>query len=160
VPGHDAAGNPAGHPVDDPPDRIPLRRARKGLGVLWLAGGGIFLAILVVQSLTEKYQGILQGVWGWALPTILPALSLVLSVLGYDALREDPLEVTVDRHFYRIVQGLSGAYLGLVLLTLLAEPLSAVETPLELYERSNLWLAPFQALVVSTLGVLFFQSRA
>lgn len=141
--------------------RIPLSRARKGLALVWLLGGGAFLLLLVIQSLTgTKLGGQVQGVWSWALPTILPVLSLVLSVLGYEALREKPVPYTVDRTFLLITYVLSVFYLGLVLVTVLLEPLlTPYETPLELFQMSNLWLGPFQALVISALGVLFFQSR-
>jgi len=140
--------------------RIPLKDARKGLAFLWLLGGAAFLGLLILQSLLGRFEGRTQAVWSWALPTILPVLSLVLSVLGYEALREKPVPHTVDRTFLRIAHGLSFAYLFLILLTVLIEPFTPYEDPLELYELSNLWLGPIQGVVISALGVLFFQSKS
>jgi hypothetical protein len=138
---------------------IPIDRARQGLAWLWLGyGGGIFL-LLVAQSLAGKYEGEVQEVWGWALPTIIPTLSLILAVLGAGALQPGNVALAVRRTFYVIALWLSAIYLTLILATILAEPLTASE-PLALLKLSSLWLAPFQGLVTSAIGILFTRRPA
>lgn len=138
---------------------IPLDRARLKLAGLWLAGSGLVGLMLVAQSLTGKYHDKVQEVWSWALPTILPVLSLILTVLGAGALVQDSDKSQVKRGFFRIAYLLSVIYLLLVTATIVLEPFTSFES-LALMKLSNLWLAPFQALVTSALGALFFSKQA
>ena len=134
---------------------LPLAEARLGLARLWFSGSGLFALILIAQSIAGKYEKEVQEVWGWALPTILPTLSLILAVLGASALKTEQEQIKVQRTFYSIALWLSAGYLGLILVTLLIEPLTVLSA-LSLYKLSNLWLGPFQGLVTSSIGVLFF----
>jgi hypothetical protein len=137
---------------------ILLESVRLRLSILWLVGSGVILLMLIAQSLMGKYQNKTQEVWGWMLPTILPALSLILSVLGASALAEESGKTRAKRSFFLIAYLLSAVYLFLVFATMLIEPFTSFE-PLELLKLSNLWLAPLQGLVTSALGVLFFTKK-
>ena len=136
------------------PKTLPIERARQGLAWLWLGGGGIIFLLLVAQSLAGKYEGEVQEVWGWALPTIIPTLSLILAVLGVGALEPGDGLLKVRSAFYTIAFWLSAIYLTLILVTILVEPLTPGE-PLARFKLSSLWLAPLQGLVTSAIGVLF-----
>lgn len=67
-------------------DLLPLEIARNSLFVVSAAGTGPFILILVVQSLLGTFGDKVQEVWGWALPTIMPTLAMIVTVLGYTAL--------------------------------------------------------------------------
>jgi hypothetical protein len=136
------------------PKTLPIERARQGLAWLWLGGGGLIFLLLVAQSLAGKYEGEVQEVWGWALPTIIPTLSLILAVLGVGALEPSDGLLKVRSAFYTIAFWLSATYLTLILVTILVEPLTSDE-PLALFKLSSFWLAPLQGLVSSAIGVLF-----
>lgn len=138
---------------------LPLEQARIGLARLWFGGAGLLTLILIAQSMAGKYRGEVQEVWGWALPTVLPTLSLILAVLGATALKPEVEDCRVQRTFYSLAFWLSAAYLGLILVTLFAEPLVDLDA-LALYKQSNLWLGPFQGLVTSAIGVLFFTQES
>jgi len=137
---------------------MPLEQARSRLARIWFAGAGTIFLLLIAQSIFGKYQGRAQEVWGWGLPAIVPALSLILSTLGAEALQQKQ-EQQVRSSFARIAAGLSMFYLGLILMTILVEPLTKFDS-LELLKLSNLWLGPLQGVVVSAIGVLFFSHRA
>lgn len=122
---------------------------------MWFIGSGLIVMLIIGQSVMGKYQNKVQEVWGWVLPTILPSLSLILSVLGASALANELETVRVKRSFFRIAYSLSVVYLFLVVMTIVIEPLTTFES-LELLRLSNLWLAPLQGLVTLALGVLFF----
>ncbi|HEY9541083.1 MAG TPA: hypothetical protein VIR05_05555 [Luteimonas sp.] len=134
------------------------------LAAIWLVGaGGVFL-LLVAQSLLGRYEPATHEVWGWFLPTVMPTLSLIVGVLvadrraagkGQDARQAGK---PVDDLFFRLGAGMSVLYLLLVALSVLVQPLLPQATPLELMQRSNLWLGPLQGLTVATLGV-FFRSQ-
>ena len=137
---------------------IPLERARLQLAKLWFIGSGLIVLILIAQSIFGKYQGEAQDVWSWALPTIVPTLSLIIAILGAGALEPINNEITVRQTFHTFAYWLSCAYLFVILATIGAEPFTAYE-PLQLLNLSNLWLAPFQGLVTSAIGVLFFTKQ-
>lgn len=136
---------------------ILLDRARSLLARIWIAGATAIFLLLVAQSLFGKYQGQAQQVWGWALPAIMPTLSLIVSTLGVEALQAKQL-LEVRRQYAKIAAWLSVSYLGLILFTILVEPLTAFDS-LELLKLSNLWLGPLQGLAVSAIGVLFFSGQ-
>ena len=133
---------------------VSLDTVRVRLATVWLGGGSAILFIVVLQSLLGHYGDQTQEAWGWLLPTIMPTLGMIISVLGYTAL--DPFRSTsvVRGAFFNVALALSVVYLTLVLMTILVQPLTNTE-PIKLMRTSNLWLGPFQGLVASALGVLF-----
>src|ERR1044071_2038560 len=64
---------------------IPLEKVRWRLARLWLLMGGFFVVLLIAQSLMGKYHDKVQNVWSWALPSIMPTFSLIITVLGANA---------------------------------------------------------------------------
>ena len=145
-----------------PPDKlIPLDRVRARLAITWLGGASLIFLILVLQSLLGRYADKTQEAWGWLLPTIMPTLGMIITVLGYTAL--DPVFSTsvVRNVFFQISFWLSGLYLILVLLTIVIQPIAAPDPDkaIEVMRLSNLWLGPFQGLVASALGVLFVSKQ-
>src|SRR4051812_9001875 len=115
-----------------PPPETELKAAvtsldtvRSRLATVWLVGAGLIFVILVVQSLMGRYADRTQEAWGWLLPTIMPTLGMIVTVLGYTAI--DPLFSTsvVRKSFFQIAFWLSTLYLILVLLTILIQPKAA-----------------------------------
>ena len=62
------------------------------------------------------------------------------------------------KRFFRLSGGLSALYLATVAATLYLQPLTPWG-PLELMQRSNLWLGPMQGLVVASLGAFFVRQQ-
>jgi hypothetical protein len=140
---------------------LSLDAVRARLSAVWLVGTGIVFVLLVVQSLLGRYEDKTQEAWGWLLPTIMPTLGLIVTVLGYTAL--DPIfsQAVVRRSFFRVAIWLSVMYLLLILLTIGVQPFVArdANAAVELMRTSQLWLGPFQGLVASALGVLFVSKK-
>ena len=136
---------------------VSLDTGQMKLAKVWLLGSGLIFFILVVQSLRHAYGDMTQEAWGWFLPTLLPSLGLIVTVLTYTAL--DPLTSgsVVRKGFLNMAVWLSAAYLFTVLLTILMQPFSGTKPidAIALMRTSNLWLGPFQGIVASALGVLF-----
>lgn len=135
----------------------PLDDVRARLARVWLCGaGGIFL-VLVVQSLLHVYGDLTQEAWGWFLPTILPSLGMIVTVLTYTALDPQLTGSVVRKNFVAIALWLSVLYLVTVSLTILIQPFASrnPEEAVGLMRTSNLWLGPMQGIVASALGVLF-----
>ena len=133
---------------------VSLDTVRVRLAAVWLGGGSVILFIVVLQSLLGRYGDQTQEAWGWLLPTIMPTLGMIVTVLGYTALDPFRSSSIVRKTFFNVALALSVLYLTLVLMTILVQPLTNAE-PITLMRTSNLWLGPFQGLVASALGVLF-----
>src|ERR1035437_3191979 len=113
----------------------PLDDVRVKLARVWLIGGGGIFLILVVQSLLHVYGDLTQEAWGWFLPTLMPSLGLIVTVLTYTAL--DPLMTgsVVRKTFMSIAMWLSILYLLTVMLTILIQPFAS-RTPAEADRKS------------------------
>jgi hypothetical protein len=136
---------------------ISLDFVRTRLATVWLAGAGMVVLIVVLQSLLGRFGARTQDAWGWLLPTIMPTLGMIVTVLGYTALDPTLSTSVVRKAFFRVAFNLSISYLALVALTVLIGPFAKADGAgmIDLMQTSNLWLGPFQGLVASALGVLF-----
>ena len=134
-------------------DRIELDRARRFVAIVWFAGGGICFALMILQSIVGRFTGVAQEMWAWFTPTVVPTLSLIIGVLASTA-SEDDSGRTVKKFFYHASVGISIAYLIILLLTMLLEPLAGTSN-MTYFKFSNFWLSPMQGLVVAALGALF-----
>lgn len=149
------------------PHMVSLERARWSLGRLWFIGAGLIAALLIVQSLSGAHEGRVQGVWGWALPNVMPTLSLMIGVFAGAALQEhvESDSMLVRKPFFRLAYSLSVFHLLAVAGTIMAQPfLGSIEgadaNPMTLFDMSNLWLGPLQGLVAAVIGALFFSKTS
>ena len=140
-------------------EMLSLDNVRSRLAYLWLGLGSAIFLIVVVQSLLGKYDPNTQNAWGWLLPTVMPTLGMIITVLGYTALDPNASNSEVRKSFFWIAFYLSAIYLVLVSITILIQPLVPGVDPIQLMHTSNLWLGPFQGLVASALGVLFVSKQ-
>lgn len=143
------------------PAILPLDVARARLTSVWFIGAGITIVLVVLQSLLGHYGNKTQEAWGWLLPTVMPTLTLIVTVLGYTALDPAFAKTFVRRTFLRVAIWLSILYLFLVLLTVAIQPFVSLDPTraLDLMRMSNLWLGPLQGLTASALGVLFVSKK-
>lgn len=138
--------------------QIDVATARRRLAAVWLIPGGLFYALLAAGSIADRYAAATSDVWSWAVPTLMPTLSLVIGVLVLKG-KSPSTRKTVDRFAYILALGASLLYLGLVLATLLA-PIAIGLPILSVLERSNLWLAPFQGIATGCLGAFYARQEA
>lgn len=143
------------HPIIE---MIPLDSARNRLAVLWFTGSATILILVVLQSLLGHFGDDTQEALGWLLPTLMPTLSMMITVLTYTALDPRVLDAVVRKTFFWIAFAFSVFYLVLILLTIAIQPFTRVG-PLQLMRLSNLWLGPVQGLVASAIGVLFVSKK-
>jgi hypothetical protein len=136
---------------------VPLEHARDRLIRTWLLGVGVPMLILVIQSVTGKYDEAAKDVWSWFVPLVFPTVGLMVGVVGGTALDQGESR-QVKKSYYEFVLWLSVGYLSILSLTILLEPFSP-RGGLELYRLSNYWLAPLQGLVGGGIGYLFTSHR-
>ena len=135
---------------------MTLSKSKWTLAWIWLVGAGLILTLMVGQSLFDVYGARTEDAWSWYLPTVMPSLSLILGVLVADfrAGKANPDDRRKPGPLLGLAIGMSVFYLAMVALTLLVQPFLATP-PLELMQRSNLWLGPLQGLAAATLGAFF-----
>lgn len=145
---------------------VPLEKVRTQLALVWFGGAGAFLVLLIVQSLGTVFTGKVPDLFAWALPTIMPTLGLIGSVLAAQAVVRAGTEMKdawVRASFFRLTRLLSIAYLVVLLvgtpaITVVASTRTGANA-LEMLALSNYWLAPLQTLVALVMGALFFSKE-
>lgn len=139
-------------------DRILLAEARWGLSKIWFSWGGMLFLIIVVQSIFGRYGEQVKEAWSWFIPTIIPTLSLMMGVLGAEAMLSGDDVRNVKKNFYVITWWLSLGYLLILSITILLEPFAPMNA-IELYLLSNFWLSPLQGIVGGAIALLFTSQR-
>lgn len=146
---------------------MTLRSARWRIGAVWFVGAGVVFLLLVAQCLVapEIYGDRLVEAWGWFLPTVMPTLSLIVGVLVIEGRRRQAVGTAeapaptdeapvVEGSLFALSMGLSFVYLLLVAATVLV-PAATGSPPVDLMQRSNLWLGPLQGLTAGALAAFF-----
>lgn len=137
---------------------IVLSHCKRWLATIWFVGSGVIFFLVLIQSLLGHYGDGVNQVWGWLLPTVMPTLSLIVSVLVFEAVQHKKgRAATMDRFLFVLTASLSGAYLASVLLVILLQPLTPLP-PLQAMAQSNVWLGPFQGLVAAAMGAFFVRA--
>jgi hypothetical protein len=143
-------------------ETLLLETAQARLAAVWFIGAAIPFVLLVAQSILGRYQDSVSEVWGWFVPSVGPTLGLILGVMGATALidvrKAESPQREVKLSFFKLAFWLSIAYLTILTLTLLLEPLSSLHG-IKLYNVANYWLGPAQTLVVAAITVLFTSQR-
>jgi peptidoglycan/LPS O-acetylase OafA/YrhL len=136
---------------------MTVNKSKWILAGIWLVGAGLILLLMVLQSLMGYYGTRTEDAWSWYLPTVMPTLSLILGVLVADFRAEKAVAGSRRNSgpLLGLSVGISVFYLLLVSLTILMQPFLPQTSPLELMQRSNLWLGPVQGLAAATLAAFF-----
>ena len=137
---------------------ISVARCKRKLAFLWFTGSGILFLVVILQTMFGRFGKQSGEAWSWLLPTIIPALSLMLGVFVIDALGKGIERKTVDRFLFRLTYSLSAVYLVLIALTIFIRPFTSF-SPIELMKQSNFWLGPLQGIVTASLGVFFVKKE-
>jgi hypothetical protein len=116
---------------------------------------GLFLAILIVQSVRGVYGSATEKAWSWAIPTVLPTLLLILGTVARPSANARSSK-SVDQFAFRVTLGLSAFYLLCIVATpLLRPPMTGDRSTIEIMALSNFWLGPLQGLIGLALGFFF-----
>ncbi len=137
---------------------ISTRIAQKKLMILWCLGGLLVFLILIIRTVGNEYGSKVDDAWSWFLPTVIPTLSLMITVAIVDFTQTSSEDKQSDRFLYRLAFWLSFVYLLLVFFTIL-DPMPSGNDPIEFMKESNLWLGPLQGLVAAILGAFFVKSK-
>jgi hypothetical protein len=127
------------------------------LATVWFAGSGLVFIVLLIQSLFNKYEGDTQQVWAWFIPSVVPTLSLMVSVLGAGALSAGERR-NVRVSFFILAWWLSIAYVVVLMLTVFGASLR--RPAIDVLVVSNAWLGPLQGIAVASIGYIFVSKNA
>ncbi|MEP0266756.1 hypothetical protein [Dokdonia sp.] len=136
--------------------KIQFSKAQKKLAILWFISSGIILAIMIFfSSQHDKFSPKDNEAWGWIFSSILPTLSLIITIFVMDVNNRTPSRRGVDRFYFRLVFSISLFYFLVILWVLLADnPEPGIVVRME---RSNMYLGPLQGLVAATIGIFFIK---
>ena len=134
------------------------KAAQKKLMLLWCISALIAFLFMIVKSIGDMYGSKTDDAWSWFLPTILPTLSLMITVAVIDFTQTPNDDKQSDIFLFRIAFWLSFIYLFLLIFTVL-NPMNYDAGPIDLMKKSNLWLGPLQGLVSAALGAFFIKSK-
>lgn len=137
--------------------QISMDKCKKQLAIVWFAGAGFLFLVVFAKSIggnLSKENS--QEIWEWVTQSLVPVLSLIISVFVMDQRGKAMEKKTVDSFVYKIAIGFSSAYLLFLLLTLFLEPFSALSLS-ELIRQNNVFIIPLHGLVSAAIGVFFFK---
>ena len=137
--------------------KVSMKKCKKKLAVLWFSCAFVLFTIFIIQTNFGHYGDKVKDAWSWLLPSILPTLSLIISVLIMDTLGKGLKTENVDRFMFRLSFFLSFTYLSVILLIILSQPFAPM-TPLELMNQSNIYLGLFQGIVSASLGAFYVKT--
>jgi len=142
---------------------LPVNICKRKLASVWFLGAAILFLLVFLQTIFGKYGAKDADVWAWALQTIMPTLTLIVSVLLIDSHQNPAKSKKVDSFYFRTSLYFSYAYFFIVLLTILLQPIALSYgqiTPLELIKKSGLWLGPLQGLTAGAVGIFFVKGKS
>lgn len=135
---------------------ILLSDTRKKLLWLWIGFTAVLIALVFVQTIAGKFDGIEATAWVWAFAHILPSLGLLFVAV---LMNKNPSKVLVRATFRAVYAG-TLAYLLLLTFTLLALPFATLNWSIEEYfAKSYTWLMPFQAILLLSFSFLYFRKE-
>ncbi len=133
---------------------LPLPTAKRRLAQVWFFGAGAVASLLLILTLFGD-QSSVRTLWeAWFAPGVMPNLSLIVGVLIADLRTGKSGTEYADFFVFKLAFWLSCTYLSLMVVTLLASPLTGVSFQTDL-ENSRYFLAPLQALATAALGAFY-----
>jgi hypothetical protein len=134
-----------------------MKKAKNILMLIWLVLSGFMFIILFIQTIGgSKYGNMVNEVWAWFLPLLMPSLTLIVSSVVAEATGLVQQKTRVNSTIFIMALSLSSLYLLSLLVIVL---LTFVDQPIALMQRSSIALGPLQGLVSSSIGIFFISSK-
>lgn len=144
---------------------INLVQARWMIANRWLLCLAIICGYLMIRSLVDPSwdRQLIERIWHWILPHILPTTGLVIAVIGANAVSNtgqasDDMNWEVRRDFTNLTKWLLMFYLVALFVPFIATAVTS-RSLIDQVEISNYWLGPIQGLCDLVTGILFFSKR-
>jgi hypothetical protein len=138
---------------------MQLAKARKRLATLWFILSALIFTIFIFVTNVQVLPAGESDAWGWFLPTILPSLTLMLSVFVAQTLGGDDDEKVIDGFVFKLAFCVSLFYLLILLYVLLSYSRQEDGDLLSYYKKYNTMLAALQSFVSACLGIFFTNHR-
>jgi len=138
--------------------RFSTARGQRLLAYVWFGASALLFVLVFALTLQQRYGNRDQDVWTWLLGCIVPTVTLIIGVIVHTAQNTRADRSTVSALAFWVAMGLSGFYLTLLLALLVLHPLTSF-TPLELLQKSAMFLPAIQGLLGVALGVFFASKR-
>ena len=139
--------------------KVLFFKSRSFLAYLWVVGSVALIVLAISFHVIGDRYGNRDGeVWEWLLPSFMPTLTLIISVLVTDN-QNDSSTSTVSKTLFHITAGCASVYL-LLLFCLLLFPQAGNEVDsIDKLKQTSIYLGPLQGIVSAAYGA-FFISRS
>lgn len=135
---------------------IKFSTCRAWLTALWVFGA-LGLGLLLIFAARDLSGDAMQKIWAWFLPTVMPTVTLIISVITADAVSGSKRTQTTSSFFFGLTCVVSLVYLIAVAAPILAPAAGGRVSLEEQISRTGLFLGPFQSVVAALIGVFFTQ---
>ena len=136
--------------------KISYNSAQKKLAVSWFLSSFAFFAIILAQTLFGKLDGNIQEAWSWAMSSVIPSLSLMLTV--FLANLNNNKDHQVDYFYYKLALGVTFGYFSILLAHILVQPFTG-KKELDIINQSKIYIGSIQGVVSSCLGMFFVKKE-
>ncbi|NSL86881.1 hypothetical protein ECE50_008570 [Chitinophaga sp. Mgbs1] len=126
--------------------------AQKRISIVWFTFAALIGTLLLFMTLNNKFGTQSGEIWKWYSTMILPSLTLILTtfIAGMQNTAAPP---QIDKFYFYLSFFFSLFYLLILLIIVLYTPFA--DSAITLFGNSVTYLAIFQGLVTSTLGLFF-----
>ena len=136
---------------------ILLKDTKRNLLWLWLGFSIPVLLLVLIQTISGKFEGIEGTAWTWVAINLFPVLGLLLFGAIQNKYPGKPIQIFI----FRIIWITSFLFLLLLLMTLLGMTAGTANQSIESYlNQSYKWLLPFQILLIGIFFLLYFKKRS
>ncbi len=136
---------------------ILLKDTKRNLLWLWLGFSIPVLLLVMIQTISGKFEGIEGTAWTWVAVNLFPVLGLLL----YGAIQNKYPGKPIQVFIFRIIWITSFLFLLLLLMTLLGMEAGTANQSIQSYLRQSYkWLLPFQILLMGIFFLLYFKKRS
>lgn len=130
---------------------------KRSLAAIWLILGGIAVAILLGQTITDRYGDKLIDVWTWFTIYFLPAATVVMFASTVGERDSASNEALISHGAFFGAAALSILYLSMILIPLLSQPFLESESPFDTLNKWAIVLAIFQSIVIGALAAVYIR---
>lgn len=141
-------------------ERVEFVKCQRSLATLWFVTSAVLVVLFAAQSFAGQFRTETAAAWSWLMPNFVPTLSLMIGVLIRDQRLSDVEGLQVDRFVFQLAFWVSVFYLGVLLFSILAWPLTNMRNAIGALQLSNAWLVPLQGLSAATIGAFFIEQRS
>lgn len=137
-----------------------MLKQRKKMWYLWASISTLVFIILLLLTLTNRFEGNRLYIWGvWFGTIIVSNLLIILSTFVFEEKAGIRDREPISPFLFKIAWGLSFLFLLLPLAAVLVWPLTNIANPIVTFKQVGVIAYTVEPLMAITLGLLFYSDN-